>query len=80
MLKPLTMDGLAAELKAIHEKIDARLPGLRQADSTHTDRAALIIPRWPVMKCPRGMWRRACMGSGRLRSAARHLMTAARWW
>lgn len=24
MLKPLTMDGLPAELKSIHEKIDAR--------------------------------------------------------
>ena len=44
MLKPLTMDGLAAELKAIHEKIDARYAGLRRADSAHADRAALIIP------------------------------------
>ena len=31
MLKPLTMDGLAAELKAIHEKIDRRYAGLRQS-------------------------------------------------
>ena len=38
------MDGLAAELKAIHEKIDARYAGLRRADSAHADRAALIIP------------------------------------
>ena len=44
MLKPLTMDGLAAELKAIHEKIDARYAGLRRAGSAHADRAALIIP------------------------------------
>ena len=44
MLKPLTMDGLAAELKTIHEKIDARYAGLRRADSAHADRAALIIP------------------------------------
>lgn len=44
MLKPLTMDGLAAKLKAIHEKIDARYAGLRRADSAHADRAALIIP------------------------------------
>ena len=41
MLKPLTMDGLASELKAIHEKIDARYAGLRRADSAHADRAAL---------------------------------------
>lgn len=33
MLKPLTMDGLAAELKAIHEKIDARYAGCAGAGS-----------------------------------------------
>ena len=61
MLKPLTMDGLAAELKAIHEKIDARYAGLRRADSAHADRAALIIRwYWPVMKMPPRIWRRAC--------------------
>ena len=44
MLKPLTMDGLAAELKSIHEKIDARYAGLRRADASHADRAAFLIP------------------------------------
>ena len=44
MLKPLTMDGLAAELKSIHEKIDARYAGLRRADTAHADRAAFLIP------------------------------------
>ena len=39
MLKPLTMDGLAAELKSIHEKIDARYAGLRRADASHADNA-----------------------------------------
>ena len=62
MLKPLTMDGLAAELKAIHEKIDARYAGLRRADSAHADRAALIIPLVLARyeKCPPRIWRRAC--------------------
>ena len=44
MLKPLTMDGLAAELKAIHERIDTRYAGLRRADSRNADRAAFVIP------------------------------------
>ena len=44
MLKPLTMDGLAVELKSIHEKIDARYAGLRRADASHADRAAFLIP------------------------------------
>ena len=44
MLKPLTMDGLAAELKSIHEKIDARYAGWRRADAANADRAAFLIP------------------------------------
>lgn len=54
MLKPLTMDGLAAELKAIHEKIDARYAGLRRAGSAHADRAALIIYRKLLQNFPGG--------------------------
>ena len=44
MLKPLTMDGLAAELKAIHEKIDRRYAGLRQSAQAEGGRAAFLIP------------------------------------
>ena len=44
MLKPLTRDGLAAELTSIQEKIDARYAGLRRADTAHADRAAFLIP------------------------------------
>ena len=44
MLKPLTMDGLAAELKNIHEKIDQRYASLRRADNNQGDRAAFMIP------------------------------------
>ena len=44
MLKPLTMDGLAAELKVIHEKIDRRYASLRRADNNQGDRAAFLIP------------------------------------
>lgn len=44
MLKPLTMDGLAAELKNIHEKIDRRYASLRRSDHNQGDRAALLIP------------------------------------
>ena len=44
MLKPLTMDGLAAELKVIHERIDTRYAGLRRADSRNADRAGFVIP------------------------------------
>lgn len=61
MLKPLTMDGLAAELKAIHEKIDARYAGLRRADSAHAiAQRSSFRWYWPVMKMPPRMWRRAC--------------------
>lgn len=74
MLKPLTMDGLAAELKAIHEKIDARYAGLRRAGSAHADRAALIIPLVLARyeNAPENLETRLRQGSGRLRSAARH--------
>lgn len=44
MLKPLTMDGLAAELKSIHEKIDRRYASLRRSDNNQGDRAAFLIP------------------------------------
>ena len=44
MLKPLTMDGLAAELKVIHEKIDQRYASLRRFDDNQGDRAAFLIP------------------------------------
>ena len=44
MLKPLTMDGLAAELKAIHEKIDQRYASLRRSDDKQADQAAFLIP------------------------------------
>ena len=44
MLKPLTMDGLAAELKSIHEKIDFRYASLRSSDAAQADRAAFVIP------------------------------------
>ena len=44
MLKPLTMDGLAAELKVIHEKIDRRYASLRRFDDNQGDRAAFLIP------------------------------------
>ena len=44
MLKPLTMDGLAAELKVIHEKIDQRYTSLRRFDDNQGDRAAFLIP------------------------------------
>lgn len=44
MLKPLTMDGLAEELKNIHERIDQRYASLRRSDSDQGDRAAFLIP------------------------------------
>ena len=44
MLKPLTMDGLAAELKVIHEKIDQRYASLRRVDNNQGDRAEFAIP------------------------------------
>lgn len=44
MLKPLTMDGLAAELKVIHEKIDRRYASLRRMDNQQGDRAEFLIP------------------------------------
>ena len=44
MLKPLTMDGLAAELKVIHEKIDQRYAGLRRSVCNQGDQAAFLIP------------------------------------
>lgn len=44
MLKPLTMDGLAAELKVIHEKIDQRYASLRRVDDNQGDRAEFAIP------------------------------------
>ena len=58
MLKPLTMDGLAAELKAIHEKIDARYAGLRRP--MRIAQRSLFRWYWPVMKMPPRIWRRAC--------------------
>lgn len=61
MLKPLTMDGLAAELKAIHEKIDARYAGC--AGLARPMRIAQRLSfrwYWPVMKMPPRIWRRAC--------------------
>ena len=44
MLKPLTMDGLAAELKVIHEKIDNQYDRFRRRDHASGDKAAFVIP------------------------------------
>lgn len=44
MLKPLTLDGLAAELKVIHDKIDAQDAALRQRGPERADYAAFLIP------------------------------------
>lgn len=44
MLKPLTLDGLAAELKSIHAKIDSQYANFRRHDDTQADRAAFTIP------------------------------------
>lgn len=61
MLKPLTMDGLAAELKAIHEKIDARYAGCAGlARPMRIAQRSSFRWYWPVMKMPPRMWRHAC--------------------
>lgn len=44
MLKPITMDGLAGELRAIHDKMDSRMASLRGSTSVQSDRAAFVIP------------------------------------
>ena len=44
MLKPLTMDGLAAELKSIHERIDHQYASLRRSGIVQEDRASFLIP------------------------------------
>ena len=44
MLKPLTMDGLAAELKNIHAKIDNQYADLRRRAVERGDQAAFLIP------------------------------------
>ena len=42
MLKPLTMDGLAAELKSIHERIDHQYASLRRSGIVQEDRASFL--------------------------------------
>ena len=73
MLKPLTMDGLAAELKAIHEKIDQRYASLRRSDDKQADQAAFLIPL--VLEhydgAPEGLENSLRGKRGGLRSAAR---------
>ena len=44
MLKPLTMDGLAAELKNIHAKIYNQYADLRRRAVERGDQAAFLIP------------------------------------
>ena len=44
MLKPLTLDGLAAELKNIHSKIDKQYDNLRRHEMPRADRTAFAIP------------------------------------
>lgn len=44
MLKPLTMDGLAKELRQIREKIDAQFQAFREQTQMQVDRSNLILP------------------------------------
>ncbi len=46
MLKPMTMDGLAGELRVIHQKIDAQFARFRQATRPDSQdmRASLLMP------------------------------------
>ena len=74
MLKPLTMDGLAAELKSIHERIDHQYASLRRSGIVQEDRASFLIPL-VLEHCDNTLRRRrsrpAHLGY-RLRPAARH--------
>ena len=82
MLKPLTMDGLAAELKSIHEKIDARYAGLRRADASHADRAAFLIPLVLAQydNAPADPGGTAGAPPPQPAACCAAPMTAARWW
>lgn len=74
MLKPLTMDGLAAELKNIRTKIDTQYAELRRRNARLDDRAAFVIPqvleRYDYLPVPAGQEdaaRRAACDCGLLR-------------
>ena len=74
MLKPLTMEGMAAELRRIREKIDAQFARFRQAPSKMHGvdlQAAMLMPLcWTTTPTRRGRCRRrsthgsaACSGT-----------------
>lgn len=69
MLKPLTMDGLAAELKNIHAKIDSQYASFRRHDDTQADRAAFAIPlileHYDYLPAPAGHEELLRTGAGR---------------
>lgn len=60
MLKPLTMDGLAAELKSTRRSTPA-MPGCAGlARPMRIAQRSSFRWYWPVMKMPPRMWRHAC--------------------
>ena len=75
MLKPLTMDGLAAELKSIHERIDHQYASLRRSGIVQEDRASFLIPL-VLEHCDNT----SCAPPPQPAACCAAPMTAASWW